>query len=52
MGQANGLWLWQSDAGGMIVDAILDSLVESDDLLESSTLTQFEHTNTAQELEI
>jgi hypothetical protein len=23
-GQANGLWLWQSDVGGMIVDAILD----------------------------
>ena len=22
-GQANGLWLWQSDVGGMIVDAIL-----------------------------
>jgi hypothetical protein len=52
MGQANGLWLWQSDVGGMIVDAILDSSVESDDLLESSTLTQFEHVNTAQELEI
>jgi len=52
MGQANGLWLWQSDVGGMIVDAILDSPVESDDLLESSTLTHFEHTNTAQELEI
>jgi Pyridine nucleotide-disulphide oxidoreductase len=52
MGQANGLWLWQSDVGGMIVDAILDSSVESDDLLESSTLTQFEPMNTAQELEI
>jgi hypothetical protein len=52
MGQANGLWLWQSDVGGMIVDAILDSSVESDDSLESSTFTQFEHTNTAQELEI
>jgi dTDP-4-amino-4,6-dideoxygalactose transaminase len=24
-GQANGLWLWQSDVGGLIVDAILDS---------------------------
>ena len=23
-GQANGLWLWQSDVGGLIVDAILD----------------------------
>ena len=22
-GQANGLWLWQSDVGGLIVDAIL-----------------------------
>ena len=52
MGQANGLWLWQSDVGGMIVDAILDSSVESDDLLGSSTLTQFEHMNTAPELEI
>jgi hypothetical protein len=52
MGQANGLWLWQSDVGGMIVDAVLDPSVESDDLLGSSTLTQFEHINTAQELEI
>jgi hypothetical protein len=51
-GQANGLWLWQSDVGGMIVDAILAPSVESDDLLGSSPLTQFEHMNTAQELKI
>jgi hypothetical protein len=51
-GQANGLWLWQSDVGGMIVDAILAPSVESDDLLGPSTLTQFEHMNTAQELKI
>jgi hypothetical protein len=24
-GQANGLWLWQSDVGGLIVDALLSS---------------------------
>ena len=24
-GQANGLWLWQSDVGGMIIDAVLAS---------------------------
>ncbi len=29
-GQANGLWLWQSDVGGLIVDAILDSSVDKD----------------------
>ncbi len=23
-GQANGLWLWQSDVGGMIIDAVLE----------------------------
>jgi len=28
-GQANGLWLWQSDVGGLIVDAILDAKLDS-----------------------
>jgi dTDP-4-amino-4,6-dideoxygalactose transaminase len=30
-GQANGLWLWQSDVGGLIVDAILDPSIGNDD---------------------
>jgi hypothetical protein len=29
-GQANGLWLWQSDVGGLIVDAILNPSVNND----------------------
>lgn len=33
-GQANGLWLWQSDVGGLIVDAILSGHT-GEDLLES-----------------
>jgi hypothetical protein len=52
MGQANGLWLWQSDVGGMIVDAILDPPADVTDLLESPALRCFEHTDVAQELEI
>ena len=38
-GQANGLWLWQSDVGGFIIDAILSpDLGQDEDLLESSAL--------------
>jgi hypothetical protein len=29
-GQANGLWLWQSDVGGLIVDAILSPSPDQD----------------------
>jgi hypothetical protein len=50
-GQANGLWLWQSDVGGMIVDAILNSSAE-DDLLGSPAFNSFEPIHAAQELEI
>jgi hypothetical protein len=39
-GQANGLWLWQSDVGGMIVDAILSE--GEGELLASPTLAQLE----------
>ncbi len=35
-GQANGLWLWQSDVGGLIVDAILSPSLGQDYFLESS----------------
>jgi dTDP-4-amino-4,6-dideoxygalactose transaminase len=35
-GQANGLWLWQSDVGGLIVDAILDPSTNNDDISEPS----------------
>jgi hypothetical protein len=52
MGQANGLWLWQSDVGGMIVDAILDPPDGATDLLESPAFTCYEHTLAAQEVEI
>jgi hypothetical protein len=29
-GQANGLWLWQSDVGGLIVDAVLSPSSDQD----------------------
>jgi hypothetical protein len=38
-GQANGLWLWQSDVGGLIVDAILAPCFGEDYLLEATQLT-------------
>jgi hypothetical protein len=50
-GQANGLWLWQSDVGGLIVDAILSPRFEEDYLFESSVLAS-EQSNAAQELEV
>jgi hypothetical protein len=52
MGQANGLWLWQSEVGGMIVDAVLNSPVDEDDFLMSSALAPFQPTWAVQELEI
>ncbi|MGC2401198.1 MAG: hypothetical protein WA510_15500 [Acidobacteriaceae bacterium] len=51
-GQANGLWLWQSEVGGMIVDAILNPSVSEDDLLEPFGLASCQHIKAAQELEI
>jgi hypothetical protein len=51
-GQANGLWLWQSDVGGLIVDSLLpESSGEEYELAAS----EFEHpdlVNATQELEI
>jgi hypothetical protein len=51
-GQANGLWLWQSDVGGLIVDAILAPRFSEEDLLESFDLSRVEQINTPQELEV
>ena len=37
-GQANGLWLWQTDVGGMIVDAILSA--DRKNLVEVSSVSE------------
>ncbi len=50
-GQANGLWLWQSDVGGLIVDAILSPCFAENDLLELPALARLERINATQELE-
>jgi hypothetical protein len=50
-GQANGLWLWQSDVGGLIVDAILSPHSNQDYLLEASALPLREQIPVTQELE-
>src|ERR1700677_2287953 len=41
-GQANGLWLWQSDVGGLIVDAIFSSKLGEDDSLDEYSLARVE----------
>jgi hypothetical protein len=51
-GQANGLWLWQSDVGGLIVDAILSPRFEKDYEFESSALAAMEQASAIQELEV
>ena len=54
-GQANGLWLWQSEVGGMIVDAILSPHRDQDyenQLPESTTLALLEQIDSAEELKI
>jgi hypothetical protein len=51
-GQANGLWLWQSDVGGLIVDRILSPGIDDDYMLESSALAGLKQINATQELEI
>ncbi len=51
-GQANGLWLWQSDVGGLIVDAILSPCFEQDYLPEPFELARWKQINAAQELEV
>ncbi len=40
-GQANGLWLWQSDVGGLIVDAVLASCFEENDPFEMPALEEW-----------
>jgi hypothetical protein len=51
-GQANGLWLWQSDVGGLIVDALLSPCSAEDSVAEMSTLTHREPLRVAQEVEV
>jgi dTDP-4-amino-4,6-dideoxygalactose transaminase len=41
-GQANGLWLWQSDVGGLIVDALLDPSIDNDDISKPSVAAPME----------
>ncbi|MGA3222409.1 MAG: FAD-dependent oxidoreductase [Acidobacteriaceae bacterium] len=50
-GQANGLWLWQSDVGGLIVDAILAPCSGEGYLLEPSALAGLGEIKATQELE-
>jgi hypothetical protein len=49
-GQANGLWLWQSEVGGLIVDAILSPCSHQDYVAEPFELAPWEPA--AQELEV
>ena len=49
-GQANGLWLWQSDVGYMIVDAVLSSRSTEDYPLQSA-ISQLDPLNATQEIE-
>ena len=51
-GQANGLWLWQSDVGGLIVDAILSPSFGKDYSLELSALARVEQINATHELAV
>jgi hypothetical protein len=48
-GQANGLWLWQSEVGGMIVDAVLDPRFCEND---TSALSQLNRVKATQEIEV
>jgi Pyridine nucleotide-disulphide oxidoreductase len=51
-GQANGLWLWQSDVGGMIVDALLPQFSGEDLALATSAFAGLDQINATQELEV
>jgi hypothetical protein len=51
-GQANGLWLWQSDVGGLIVDSVLSPCTDEEYVLESPALAGLEQMNATQEVEI
>src|SRR6202042_1640402 len=51
-GQANGLWLWQSDVGGLIVDALFSPKSVEHDAYEPFSLPQLEQIPVAQELEV
>jgi Pyridine nucleotide-disulphide oxidoreductase len=46
-GQANGLWLWQSGVGGLIVDSILPPCFGQDSPLELSAGGRLEQVNAA-----
>lgn len=51
-GQANGLWLWQSGVGGLIVDAILSPRFGEEYSLASPTLARLQQTNATQEFDV
>ena len=51
-GQANGLWLWQSDVGGLIVDAILAPCFDEDYLVGASALAGLGEIKATQEFEV
>ena len=51
-GQANGLWLWQSEVGGMIVDAVLTQASNANHELNSPAFTPTASTQSAREFEI
>lgn len=51
-GQANGLWLWQSDVGGLIVDAVLSPCFGEGYLPAASALARLGLINATQELEV
>jgi hypothetical protein len=50
-GQANGLWLWQSDVGGLIVDALLSPHYSEDYLLGAAPVSFREQLALTQEVE-
>ena len=50
-GQANGLWLWQSDVGGLIVDAISSPPLPVHHAVAPFTLSPLEQIPVVQELE-
>ncbi len=51
-GQANGLWLWQSDVGGMIVDAVLSHRYGASEFSATAAFARAQQMNAPQELEV
>lgn len=50
-GQANGLWLWQTDVGKLIVDALLSSEMEENGFFEPAANGPMDQVNAARGLE-